>query len=300
MDSRDINWKKYISYFKFWFLAILLLAVLLVVLLAVRGRESAVERTNQECDTQERVFDYADVLTADQEEALRALIAEQEKRTACDIVLVTLNESLADYAAAYEEELGYLTPDRYTMVYADNFYDEHQFGYDRPYGDGVLLLDNWYREADGGVYSWLSTCGRAEDRFSSSMIDSLLTEALANADQDPYGAYVKYVNLFAEMMTESGGIPDIPVFAPLVLAVLGTVLFVESALRNHRGSKTVNLTTYVEGGKPELKRQEDIFLRKTVTKRHIERNTGSGGGGGGGGHHTSSRGVSHGGGGHRR
>lgn len=297
MDSRDINWKKYISYFKFWFLAILLLAVLLVVLLAVRGRESAAERTNQECDTQERVFDYADVLTADQEEALRAVIAEQEKRTACDIVLVTLNESLADYAAAYEEELGYLTPDRYTMVYADNFYDEHKFGYDRPYGDGVLLLDNWYREADGGVYSWLSTCGRAEDRFSSSMIDSLLTEALANADQDPYGAYVKYVNLFAEMMTESGGIPDIPVFAPLVLAVLGTVLFVESALRNHRGSKTVNLTTYVEGGKPELKRQEDIFLRKTVTKRHIERNTGSGGGGG---HHTSSRGVSHGGGGHRR
>ena len=300
MDSRDINWKKYISYFKFWFLAILLLAVLLVVLLAVRGRESAAERTNQECDTQERVFDYADVLTADQEEALRAVIAEQEKRTACDIVLVTLNESLADYAAAYEEELGYLTPDRYTMVYADNFYDEHKFGYDRPYGDGVLLLDNWYREADGGVYSWLSTCGRAEDRFSSSMIDSLLMEALANADQDPYGAYVKYVNLFAEMMTESGGIPDIPVFAPLVLAVLGTVLFVESALRNHRGSKTVNLTTYVEGGKPELKRQEDIFLRKTVTKRHIERNTGSGGGGGGGGHHTSSRGVSHGGGGHRR
>lgn len=300
MDSRDINWKKYISYFKFWFLAILLLAVLLVVLLAVRGRESAAERTNQECDTQERVFDYADVLTADQEEALRAVIAEQEKRTACDIVLVTLNESLADYAAAYEEELGYLTPDRYTMVYADIFYDEHKFGYDRPYGDGVLLLDNWYREADGGVYSWLSTCGRAEDRFSSSMIDSLLTEALANADQDPYGAYVKYVNLFAEMMTESGGIPDIPVFAPLVLAVLGTVLFVESALRNHRGSKTVNLTTYVEGGKPELKRQEDIFLRKTVTKRHIERNTGSGGGGGGGGHHTSSRGVSHGGGGHRR
>ena len=49
--------------------------------------------------------------------------------------------------------LGYLTPDRYTMVYADNFYDEHQFGYDRPYGDGVLMLDNWYREADGGVYS---------------------------------------------------------------------------------------------------------------------------------------------------
>ena len=301
MDSRDINWKKYISYFKFWFLAILLLAVLLVVLLAVRGRESAAERTNQECDTQERVFDYADVLTADQEEALRALIAEQEKRTTCDIVLVTLNESLADYAAAYEEELGYLTPDRYTMVYADNFYDEHQFGYDRPYGDGVLLLDNWYREADGGVYSWLSTCGRAEERLSSSMIDALLTEALANVEQDPYGAYVKYVNLFAEMMTE-GRAPKISVLVPLAAAVLGTALFAGGSLKHHKGSKTVNPTTYVEGGKPELKRREDIFLRKTVTKRHIERSSGDGGGGGGGGggHHTSSGGVSHGGGGHRR
>ena len=76
MDNRDINWKKYVSYFKFWFLAILLLAVLFAVLLAVHERGSTAERTNQECDTQERVFDYADVLTGEQEEALRVLIAE--------------------------------------------------------------------------------------------------------------------------------------------------------------------------------------------------------------------------------
>ena len=45
--------------------------------------------------------------------------------------------------------------------------------------------------------------------------------------------------------------------------------------------------------------QSDLFLHKTVTRRHIERNTGGSGGGGGGGH-VSSGGVSHGGGGHSR
>ena len=301
MDNREINWKRYFSYFKYWFLAILLLAALFVILLVIRKSGNTAERTNQECNTQERVFDYADVLTDDQEDALRTLIEKTERRTACDIVLVILDESLADYAEAYEDALGRLEPYQYTMVYADNFYDEHKFGYDKPHGDGVLLLDNWYREADGGVYSWLSTCGRAEERFSSSMIDALLTEALANVEQDPYGAYVKYVNLFAEMMTE-GRAPKISVLVPLAVAVLGTALFAGGSLKHHKGSKTVNPTTYVEGGKPELKRREDIFLRKTVTKRHIERSSGDGGGGGGGGggHHTSSGGVSHGGGGHRR
>ena len=303
MGNGDINWKKYFAYFKYWFLAILLLAVLFAVLFVVReraaqGRGNVAERTNRECDTSERVFDYADVLTESQEEALRALIAEKEAQTVCDIVLVTLNESLAEYAAAYEDRTGWLSPSQYTMVYADNFYDEHKFGYDRPHGDGVLLLDNWYREADGGVYSWLSTCGRAEDRFSSEMIDSLLTEALADVEQDPYGAYVKYVNLFARMMTGSGGVPEIPAAVPIVLSVIGTALFAAGSLKNHKGKKTVNLTTYVEGGEPELRRREDIFLRKTVTKRRIETN--GGGGRGGGGHHVSSGGVSHGGGGHRR
>ena len=67
---------------------------------------------------------------------------------------------------------------------------------------GVLLLDNWYREADGNVYSWLSTCGRAEAQFSEGMIERLLDQALENVDEDPYGAYREYVTLFAQAMTQ--------------------------------------------------------------------------------------------------
>lgn len=300
MDIKDINWKKYFSYFKYWFLAILLLAVILAVLVAVRTGKKGPVRTNQECDTEERVFDYADVLNAQQEESLRQLIAEKERETACDIVLVTLNESLAEVAASMQGGQGTLMPEQYTKVYADYLYEVHKFGYNKPNGDGVLLLDNWYREADGGVYSWLCTTGRAEERFSSGMIDGLLADALENVDEDPYGAYAEYVTLFAETMTDTGTVPEIPLLVPIAAAVLGTALFVGINLKAHKGSRTVNLTTYVAGGRPDLRRKEDIFLRKTVTKRHIERNNGESGGSGGGGHHRSGGGVSHGGGGHRR
>lgn len=292
----DINWKKLLWSFRFYFLLILLLAGVLLLLTAAGGSGQMV-RSNTECDTTERVFDYADVLSGEEEEALRQLISRREAETGCDIVLVTLNESLEEYARGYEEQTGRLAPSAWTMVYADHFYDTHRFGYNKPWGDGVVLVDNWYREADGRVYSWLSTCGKAEDRLSTEEIDTLLDQALRHVDSDPAGAYEAYVNLFAQEM--NGGLAGrIPVFVPVLAAGLGTVLYIGINLNANKGKRTVGVHTYVAGGEPRMKRREDLFLHKTVTRRHIERN--SGGGGGGGGHHVSGGGVSHGGGGHSR
>lgn len=297
----DIDWKKFLSYFKFYFLLIAILAVVLAALAVRKKGGTQFVRSNAECDTSERVFDYGEVLTEAEEESLRRLIAQREDETGCDIVLVTLDESLEDYAKEYEAQLGFLAPYEYTMVYADNFYDEHGFGYNKRWGDGVVLVDNWYREADGRVYSWLSTCGRAEERFSSDMIDSLLDEALRNVDKDPYGAYEKYVNLFAKMMSGKGGLAGrIPIYAPLLAAGIAAAAYIGINISSNKGTKTVAANTYVTGNAPRIKRREDLFLHKTVTRRHIERNSSGGGGGGGGGHHTSSGGVSHGGGGHSR
>lgn len=291
-----MDWKKFFYYFRYYFLVI----VLLVVIRAALGKkeETVYTRTNQDCLTAERVFDYADVLSGEEEEKLRALIAEKEAATGCDIVLVTLNESLEEYAKGYEAQLGTIRPSEYVMVYADNFYDEHYFGFDRVHGDGVLLLDNWYREADGRVYSWLSTCGRAEDRFSSAMIDSLLDDALENVDSDPYGAYRAYVEIFAGMMNKDRGM-HLPAWAAVLIAAVITGVFVLGHLVENKGKKTVNASTYLAGDdNVRMKRKEDIFLRKSVSRHKIVTN--SGGSGGGGGHHVSSGGVSHGGGGHSR
>ena len=85
---------------------------------------------------------------------------------------------------------------------------------------------------------------------------------------------------------------------PLIVAIV----FILVNLSGKEGKKTTRVDTYVAGGgSPVFKVNENRFIRKTVTKRHIDRDSGGGGrSGGGGGHHISSGGHSHGGGGRSR
>ena len=284
--------KEYFRYFRFWFIG--LIAVLIIWLFAVGGKmlsgDGDAGRTNTECTTEERVFDYADVLTDAEENKLRKQISEYEEELKTDIVLVTLNESLKEYAREYDPSVTY---DKFVMIYADNFYDEHKFGYNKPIGDGVLLLDNIYREDDGSVYTWMCTTGKAEDRYSSGMIDRALDVFYENVDTNPYIAYKDFVDqVYSDMSNNLE--TSIPWYVPLCVAIGVTVVFIVINLANRKGKKTTNQRSYVNGGQPRIRRREDNFLRKSVTSRTIETSSG------GGGHHRSSSGASHGGGGHSR
>ena len=254
------------------------------------------QRANTECTETERVFDYADVLTDSEEESLTEFIAEKEVETRSDIVIVTLNESLVDYAAQYEDVIGSVSTDKCVMVYADNFYDEHKFGYDRVHGDGMLFLDNWYREADGKVYSWMSTAGRIEDAFSVSDMSDIMSYALEEVEEDPYMAYRTIVSEYADSYTGTNDkIGGITITFITAFVIAGIFLLINCF--GKKGKKTTTDSTYVVGGRPLVRLRKDRYIRKSVTKTKIQTDSGSGGGGG---HHTSAGGVSHGGAGHSR
>lgn len=289
--------KEYFRYFRVWLGILVITAILYVGSVIKQGNNEIPVRKNTQCDTTERVFDYADKLTTEEESSLRELIARREKETGCDIVIVTLNESLEQYAKKYESKIGSVTSDKYVMVYADNFYDEHKFGFNGPIGDGTILLDNWYRESDGKIHSWMSTTGKVKDKYSSAMIDNILNESLKNVTEDPYEAYKQFIDIFYEDMTGKVAISK----GTLLIVLMGisfiiSLIYVLCNSRSRKGEKTVNSLTYVNNGNVQLKRKSDLFLRKVVTQRKIERDNSSGGGGS----HTSSSGASHGGGGHSR
>ncbi|MBQ6886238.1 MAG: TPM domain-containing protein [Lachnospiraceae bacterium] len=292
--------KEYFRYFRFLFIAFA--AVFVIWIFCVGGKmlsggNQGIERTNTECTTEERVFDYGNVLTDEEENKLREQIAEREKQAGIDIVLVTLNESLKEYARGYDSNVSY---DKFVMIYADNFYDEHKFGYNKPIGDGVLLLDNIYREDDGKVYTWMCTTGKAEIVYSSAMIDHALDVFYEYVDTDPYRAYKNFVDQVYADMRMDGNAVVMPWYMPIALAFIATIVFIIVNLANRKGRRTTNQRSYVNGGQPRIRRKEDAFIRKSVTSRTIETSSGGSGGGGGGGHHTSSSGASHGGGGHSR
>lgn len=254
------------------------------------------ERNNSQCTT-ERVFDYADKLTDEEENVLREKISLAEESCGTDIVVVILDQSLEEYAKSYESKIGPVEPYQYTMVFADNFYDENAFGYNKPHGDGILFVDNWYRESDGGVYSWISTSGRAMDEMTTEDIEFNLELALENVEEDPAYAYGRVVELVADDLNPNillgdglGGIISV-----LVGLVAGLIFFLVN-FGGKKGKKTVPSRAYVKSGKANITERQDIYLTKTITKRKIETQTRSGGGGG----HVSAGGHSHGGGGHRR
>lgn len=292
--------KQYFSYFKIWFIILGVLAVITVVATGVKRLDST--RGNDQAP-KERVFDYADVLTDSEEEQLRELIADREKRIGCDIVLVTINESVLErYGYTQNTDSNW----EYCMQnYADDFYDEHKFGYNKSFeGDGVLLLDNWYEGEYGSEKgSWLSTSGKIYQHYSSRMIDRVLDDVYNLVETSPYRAYRAYIeDIYREMSDDNDVASTMNPVALFIIALVVAAIFIATHLKVKEGVKTTVASTYVENGSIRFNVKKDQLVNKFVTSRVIQ--TSSGGGGsshsGGGGGHRSSSGASHGGGGRRR
>lgn len=287
------------KYFKNMWVFFVILAVLgliyVFLLLAGKTRFEGYTRGNNACDGQ-RVFDKGDLLTADEEASLQAYIEKAEVQIGCDIIVVTLNESIKDYAIA---DQGYeINESRYVMVYGDNFYDENAFGFDIPHGDGCVLVDNWYRGDSiyNYAYNWISTSGRMIGEMNSNEIQETIDDINEVVNDNPYKAYIRFVDDVVDVMSASQLSHYKPGYG--LLAIIGaifTVVLFFIFFQADSGTKTVNNETYLEEGSLVFTHNRSILENTFVTKRHIERS--SSGGGGGGGSHFSSGGFSHGGGG---
>lgn len=303
--------KSYFKRFRVPFIIVGVLAVIFTVTLilvlanvkdySVRGNLNA---------PKERVYDFGELLTDSEENELRELIAETEPKIGCDIVIVTLNQPIRDYAEYYEQNyLNYsVGEDQYVMVYADNFYDNFvdtgvdwyngsAYGYNEPWGDGVLLLDNWDRTDSiyGYAYNWISTSGRCEDKLSSYDISEMIDHVNEIVNDDPCEAYKRFIWDIEIKMTDSKSV-FVPgcIFMGLIASVISALVYLVKNLRANTGVKTTTATTYVPSGKVNVNRRVDLLVNTHVSSYKIST---SSGGGGGGGHHSSSGGHSHGGGG---
>ena len=282
--------RQYFRYFKWLYIVLAAIAALTVVLHVghwMLAKTMNYQRTNTECITDERVFDGAGVLNDKEEEKLRRLIAKRERQTGCDIVLVTLNEPLEAYAREIEPGV---RSEEFVRVYAEQRWENDGFGYDRPDGDGVILVDNWSRADDGSIHTWLCTTGRARDVYYEEDIDHLLDNVYRYVEKNPYRAYKTYVNdFYHDMLGWKIFHMYVPGYVPWLAGIIAAVIFCVANWRSKEGKKTTTATTYVAGREPVFRVSQDRFLRKMVTRRKIQTSSGGGGGGrshgGGGGHH---------------
>lgn len=289
--------RQYFRYFRFWLIGA---AVMLVIAIGVNAARAAVNNRTRGNDQapSERVYDDADVLTAEEEDALRDYIAQLERTSHVDLILVTIKEPMGSDDDIWEYNM---------MAYADDFYDNGVYGWNRAHGDGALLLDNWYEDEYGSQKgSWLSTSGRMEELIGAYEENAVFDAMWNDMDENPYKGYRAALGRLAGYGGSSRSGRGLGVLGAMVVSAVAAFVYAMTHLAQSKAKDTTTAATYVNSGRPTINVKSDDFIRKNVVSRRIETSSGSGGGGsshrGGGsyGSHHSSGGYSHGGGGRRR
>jgi len=267
----------------------------------------------------QRVFDEADLLDEVEEQVVQEEIEKRIEKLSMDIIVVTIEDAMG----------------KSTMAYADDYYDEHGFGYGDSNGPGVLfLIDMDNREF------YISTAGKAVSQFSDWEIEQMLDEieywmlegewynaCMEFVEQvDEYGdneetalngyydedtdTFVEYTEAEIQAMRRKAAIKRVLSFGSIlgkmgIAMVIGavSVLIMRISVNSHSAPAG---RVYMKAGSDQIRQRYDHKTNTTVTRRQIPRNnTGSGtrsGGSSGRSHstvHRSSAGRSHGGGGRK-
>lgn len=247
-------------------------------------------RSNEDCMTNERVFDYADKLSDSEEETLRSDIEELENLVGMDVVIVTVdqNTDLSEFgASAIGGDIEYNTKE-----IAEKICDTYRFGWeewpDGTYLNGkdastsVVIVANW-QPTDRYVY--LCTSGKARKRISDSKAVSITKYGGKKLREDPFTGFERILKKTKSAMKSSGGGINFlsgPICA--LVALVAAIIFFAVNYSKKAGKDTTTASTY-SNGNAEILDRRDIFIRKEVHSVKIQSDSDSGGSSGGGGGH---------------
>lgn len=273
-------------------LVILGIGILCFIMYSVKSKANLKHdaRSNEECMTNERVFDYADKLSDSEEETLRSDIEELENLVGMDVVIVTVdqNTDLSEFgASAIGGDIEYNTKE-----IAEKICDTYRFGWeewpDGTYLNGkdastsVVIVANW-QPTDRYVY--LCTSGKARKRISDSKAVSITKYGGKKLREDPFTGFERILKKTKSAMKSSGGGINFlsgPICA--LVALVAAIIFFAVNYSKKTGKDTTTASTYSKGNAEILDRR-DIFIRKEVHSVKIQSDSGSSGSSGGGGGH---------------
>ncbi len=273
-------------------LVILGIGILCFIMYLVKSKANLKHdaRSNEDCMTNERVFDYADKLSDSEEETLRSDIEELENLVGMDVVIVTVdqNTDLSEFgASAIGGDIEYNTKE-----IAEKICDTYRFGWeewpDGTYLNGkdastsVVIVANW-QPTDRYVY--LCTSGKARKRISDSKAVSITKYGGKKLREDPFTGFERILKKTKSAMKSSGGGINFlsgPICA--LVALVAAIIFFAVNYSKKAGKDTTTASTYSKGNAEILDRR-DMFIRKEVHSVKIQSDSGSSGSSGGGGGH---------------
>lgn len=236
----------------------------------------------------EKVYDFAELLTQEEENMLYEEITEFINNKSLDLAVVTINNN----------------PKGSVEKYADDFFDYNDFSMDGL----VFLIDMSTREF------YISTAGKAMLYYDDYRIERLLDAAFTNMHNENYQeAIISFINEAKYYyddgivntqytITKDGKIVrKTPWIIFIIISLIPTIIItLQLALRNKKVSLATNADNYLGTNKINITKSEDKLIDSHTSSIYIppvESSSNGGGHSSGGSFHSGSSGMSHGGGG---
>lgn len=231
----------------------------------------------------EKIYDFSDVLTDEEEQQLREKINDYIKKTNMDLVIVI-------------DRIPY-TIDHTNEVYAADFYDYNDFGIDFDNYSGTLLLRNTYEE---DPYFDIYTFGEAQlyydyDRLQY-ILDGIYDDLHSGLYKNGFNHYIEYLDTYYDRgvsldnykLDENGFLQKKYVY-PLPFVLIGSlvitfIIMIIMIRKNKMIMKATQAEEYMDHNTIHITNRQDNFVSTHTTSYTT---SSSSGGGGGGGHHSS-------------
>lgn len=228
---------------------------------------------------EETVFDYADLLTDDEEDDLRKY-AEKFKKY--DISLIYLTTMDAEGKSS--------------TTYSDDFYDNNNFR-----SDGVLLMiDMDNREI------YINTVGKCIELLPNQTIYNTVDDCYIYASDGEYNLCLSKMGKSIGTKLENhynpllGAVRFSPVTLFITIAITAIILII-LVVQHNRANQTVSANQYI-GSSFKVNNRNAVYMgcrREVIRDYYASSDSGGGGRHTGGSVHRSSGGVRHGGGGRK-
>ena len=232
-------------------------------------------------DSSLKIYDFADILTDDDERELKEKIDEFISKYRTELIIV-------DYSLPYNN-------DKQNEDFAADFYDYNDFGLDYPKYDGILLFRNVY---DADPYYDIYTFGEAQLYFSRNDYDNVLDNIYGDLSSHYYlrgfSTYIEIVSGIYERGKSSElqnyYVDDMGYlhkhFKPAYVLISIVSFIVSISIVSHyvKKNKMIKKATlaqdYLNKDSVNYKVKEDKLLSKHVSSYIMSDSSSSGGGGG--------------------
>lgn len=231
--------------------------------------------TTPAIDATEKVYDFADLFTDEEEQQLYTKITNYINEYNLDLAVVTIDEN-----------------NKTPREYADDFYDYNDFNQQ----GGILFLIDMYNRK---IY--MSTTGQAIKMYNDYRINTALDEVYTYmSDEEYYEGTSNYIDKISNYAKE--GIPTSnkeeksltsSIFISLLIGLIGTAIIMAILIfKNKMVRKATTAREYLNKNSIKIQNMGEILISSNTTKHEIDHSSS------GSSTHTGSSGSSHGGGGH--